>query len=111
MFDPFRLLVRFTVARRFSQPSGRPPFGVQADYENRCQSVQDADIEDPGPYEGVDSAPVDPGYWVDPTSWLGGLSGERGVYGARCDGDFAYEGTLESRHDAASTAGWNLTGG
>lgn len=79
------------------------------------RAVRDADVEDPGPYEGVDSAPVDIGYWVDPTSMLGwtgvGPRGPDGCNALGCDGEIAYEGTLESGHDAAATAGWKLTGG
>lgn len=67
------------------------------------------------PYEGVDSAPVDIGYWVDPASVLGWMGvGPRGPDGCNalgCDEDVAYEGTLEIGHDAAATAGWKLTGG
>lgn len=79
------------------------------------RAVRDADIEDPGPYEGVESAPVDLGYWVDPVSMLGwtgvGPRGPGGCTAVGCDGDVAYEGTVESGHDAASTVGWKLTGG
>lgn len=76
------------------------------------QAVRDRDIEDPGPAEGGSGDEYDREYYFDTEETMAALGfgphAPEDCNAAGCDGEVAYEGTVQGGEDAARTGIGNL---